>query len=74
MSSVHNFLTFTVSVVVVAVISRVAKMSKILESDDVAVSMTIKGFLMFFALSLIYFPVSLMLGGVQNRNKFFQRE
>lgn len=72
MTSTSNVIQFLISVTVVAVISQAAKQMGYLR-DMSAVSITIKGFLTFFSLSLVYFPVSLMLGGIPYRNKFFER-
>ena len=72
-SSSTHVVQFVVSVTVVAVISQAAKQMGYLDEGGAAVSITIKGFLTFFSLSLLYFPVSLMLGGVKRRNEFFQR-
>lgn len=72
-STSSNVLQFIVSVVVVAVISQVAKNMGYLDGSMGATSMAIKGFLVFFSLGLAYFPVSLMLGGIPARNRFFNR-
>lgn len=72
MSSTKNVIQYVVSVAVVAVLSEAAKRMGYLQGST-AVPMVIKGFLTFFTVALIYFPVSLMLGGIPYRNKFFQR-
>lgn len=72
MSSASNVLQFVVAVIVVAVISQAAKQVGFFDGAS-AVSLAIKGFLTFFCLSLVVFPVTLMLGGISNRNRFFQR-
>ena len=72
MSASSNFVKFAISVMVVAVISQLAVNYQLLKMGG-AVSMTIKGFLTFFAGALLYFPISLMLGGMEKRNEFFQR-
>ena len=71
-SSSTNVVHFVAWVTVVAVISQAAKQTGYLDGAG-AVPLTIKGFLTFFSVSLLYFPVSLMLGGIPHRNKFFQR-
>ena len=72
MANTSNLVQFVISVAVVAVISQAANSMGYLEAMG-AVSLTIKGFLTFFSLALLYFPVSLMLGGIPYRNKFFAR-
>lgn len=72
MSRSSNVVQFVISVTVVAIISQAAKYMGFLDNSAV-VSMTIKGFLTFFSLMLVYFPVSLMLGGIPNRDRFFHR-
>jgi hypothetical protein len=70
-----NFLQFIISVVVVAVMSKAAKETGFLNNNSQgdSVSLTIKGFLTFFSLALAYFPATLMLSGIEYRNKFFKR-
>lgn len=73
MTTASNVIQFVISVAVVAVISQAAKTMGFLNGGAGAVTLTIKGFLTFFCLALLYFPVSLMLGGIPYRNKFFKR-
>ena len=69
----QNVMQYVVAVVAVAVISRVVNQYKILQGTNQQKNL-IRGFLTFFAVSLCYFPVSLMMGGISYRNEFFNRE
>lgn len=71
-STATNVIQFVISVAVVAAISQAAKTQGYLDGMG-AVPLTVKGFLTFFSLALLYFPISLMLGGIPYRNKFFKR-
>lgn len=72
MTTASNVIQFVISVAVVAAISQAAKNMGYMSGAG-AVPLAIKGFLTFFCLALLYFPVSLMLGGIPYRNKFFKR-
>ena len=63
---------FVGSVMAVAVISRVLTQLKVGATSEMNQQL-IRGFLTFFAVSLCYFPISLMLGGIKTRNRFFGR-
>ena len=67
-----NVVQFCIAVTGVAVISKVTKDFKLLDSASTT-SMLTKGFLTFFAAYLTYYPVSLMLRGTEYRNFFFNR-
>ena len=71
-STAQNVVQFVISVGVVAVISQVVKAQGVFDGGGTVV-LTIKGFLTFFSLALLYFPISLMLGGIPYRNRFFKR-
>ena len=60
------------SVMAVAVISKIVTQYEIGKGSKMNEEL-IRGFLTFFAVSLCAFPVTLMLGGIQNRNRFFRR-
>ena len=72
MSKSNNVVQFVMSVTVVAVMSHAAKEIGLLRGAG-SLAMVIKGFLTFFCSALLYFPVSLMLGGIAYRNRFFER-
>tara|TARA_Y100001958_G_C20668600_1_gene188899 strand:+ start:215 stop:451 length:237 start_codon:yes stop_codon:yes gene_type:complete len=72
MSSTSYTTQYVMSVMGVAVLSQVVVSMKLLQTSA-SNKQLIRGFLTFFSVSLCYFPVSLMLGGVRYRNKFFQR-
>jgi hypothetical protein len=71
-STAQNVVQFVISVGVIAVISQVVKAQGVFDGGGTVV-LTIKGFLTFFSLALLYFPISLMLGGIPYRNRFFKR-
>lgn len=68
-----NVMQYVVAVLVVAIISKVVTKYKQLQGDQTQRNL-IRGFLTFFSVSLCWFPISLMLGGIAYRNKFFKRE
>lgn len=67
-----NTMQYVISVMVIAVISKLVN-NYGLQKGSGTQAMLIKGFLTFFAVAMCYFPVSLMLGGMRTRDKFFRR-
>lgn len=67
-----NTMQYVISVMAIAVISKVVN-NYGWQKGSGSQAMLIRGFLTFFAVAMCYFPVSLMLGGMRMRDKFFQR-
>lgn len=72
MSQQSPLLQYITAVMVVSGLAVLMKSYKNFDLKGQTVNVA-KGIITFMSVSLLFFPCSLMLGGIRARNKFFQR-
>ena len=67
-----NIVQFVICVAVVTGISQAMKTTGFIDNIGMPY-MVVKGMLAFFSMYMVYYPISLMLGGISVRDRFFDR-